>query len=532
MSDKLNEKLDKIEKTKEVRSLVIKALGAYKRGNLDESAMYYEKAAKISEKLGHDDLARAYRKKSKGMKDKDKKIEKKLDEKEKQSIDMLKEADELIEKGKFGKAAEIFEEAASIAPQDRAIEYKREANELFKKEKEMQILKENVKRKTESKDQYLGTLDMVKSSVKEGKIDNAIHYIEKAIAIAKELGKDEEVEQLRSQAKELKKRQIKEKEEEKEYKKKRGYSERGEIVEVYTETLSKLKNALSAKDYQKAFDLYIEAANLALQMGEPDRAELFRTKAEELKEEVVKQQEITKLNKRRKELKDKIDKLDEKKNTDELILYYTELIGALAELGETENIKKYDKKIEKLKLISERSKLEKEAKEAADEKNFERALSLFRKAAKISVELNDETNYSDKIQELKEKSEKVTSQRNLIDKRSVAVANAKRLLEENKYEEAVEQYNIAAKNSDELGDKEIAQSYRETARRLDKDREIITEKEKFIRDAEKAIKEKNYQLASDYFNQAAKFCEKISEIEEAEKFKKKAEIILELSKIE
>jgi hypothetical protein len=528
----LNDRLDKIEKTKKVRSLIIKALGAFKRGNIEESALFYEEAADISESLGHDDLAKQYKEKAKSMRTKGEVIEKKLDEKEKESIDMLQEADKFIKTGEFGKAAKIFEEAADLAPSDRAVEYKREANELFKKEKEMDIIRQSLKMKEDSKAKYLELLEQIKTSVKNKDVGAAIKYIEKAIVLAKELDKDDEVEQLRNQAHELKKKQIDDIEKEKESGEKKSYSERGEIVEDYTQILTDLKEALSDNNYKLAFELYIKAGDLALKMGEPGRADLFRKKAEELKDEVIKQEQIEKLNSRVKELQDKIDKLDEKRNTDELILYYTELIGALAELGKTNDIETYDKKIETLKQFKKRSELETDAKKAADEKNYEKALLLFRQAAKISVDLGDNISYSDQIDKIKDKAEKVSTQRSLIDRRSIAIANAKKYLDENDYDKAVKEYQEAASISNELGDVEIAQSYRETAERLDKDREIIQEKNKFLKEAEQAIKEKNYELASDYFQQVAKFCEKISELDEAEKYRKKAKIILELSEID
>ncbi|MHA1253479.1 MAG: hypothetical protein ACTSRP_26120 [Candidatus Helarchaeota archaeon] len=45
MTDDLKDRINKIELTKEVRTLVIKALGAYKRGEINEAALYYEEAA-------------------------------------------------------------------------------------------------------------------------------------------------------------------------------------------------------------------------------------------------------------------------------------------------------------------------------------------------------------------------------------------------------------------------------------------------------------------------------------------------------
>ncbi|MHA1269212.1 MAG: hypothetical protein ACTSPY_05435 [Candidatus Helarchaeota archaeon] len=530
MSDDLKERLNKIELTKEVRTLIIKALGAYKRGEISESVMYYEKAAEISEKLGHEGLAKQYREKALSMKNKDMIIEKKIDEKEKLSIEMLDKAEEYIGKGEFGKAAKIFEEAAEIAPKDRAVEYKREANELFKKEREMEIIRNTLKLKEKSKNEYSELLEKIRASIQNGDVDGAINSIEKAIAIAKELGKEEDIEKLRDQALDLKRKHVKDIEEEK--KEKKGLSERGELVEEYTKVLTQLKHALENNNYKLAFDLYIKAGNYALQMGEPDRAELFKKKAEELKDEVVKQEKLQKLNNRKIELENKIKGLNENDNPDELILYYTELIGTLTELEETSSIKEINEKIENIKLIKKRSELEEQAKKAADEKNYERSLTLFREAAKISMKLGDNKTYSQDINKIKNKVEQVSTQRSLIDRRSIAIANAKKYLEENNYDKAIREYEEAAKVSEELGDIEIAQSYRETANRLDKDREIIQEKNKFIKEAEQAIKDKNYELASNYFNQVAKFCEKISELKEAEKYRKKAKIILELSKIE
>ena len=278
--------------------------------------------------------------------------------------------------------------------------------------------------------------------------------------------------------------------------------------------------------------MYIKAGNLALQMGEPDRAELYRKKAEELREEVAKQEEKEKLLKRKEELLNNIDKLDEKRSPDELILYYTELIDTLYDLGETNEVQTYKNKIEKLKLIKERQDLENQAKEALDEKNFERGLKFYKEAAKISLKLGDNITYSDEIKDIETKVEKVSMHRSLIDNRSIAIANAKKFMDENNYDAAIKEFKEAARISDELGEIEIAQSYRETAERLNKDRDIIKEKNKFIKEAEEAIKEKNYKLASDYFEQAAKFCEKLSELKEAEKFRKKAKVISELAKID
>ncbi|MHA1753697.1 MAG: hypothetical protein ACTSYZ_15130 [Candidatus Helarchaeota archaeon] len=530
MSDELKEKLNKIELTKEVRTLVIKALGAYKKGDLNEAAVYYEKAAEISNKLGHPDLADQYKGKAASLRTGEKTIETKLNEKEKHSIEMLSKAEEYINKGEFGKAAVVFEKAAEMAPKDRATEFRREANELFKKEKEMESIRTTIRIREESKNRYSELLEKIKDSIKKGDVDNAVNYIEKAIAIAKELGKKNDIEKLREQALELKKSKIEKMETEK--KEKKGFSERGEIVEEYTKVLEELKKALTTNNYKLAFEMYIKAGNLALQMGEPDRAELYRKKAEELREEVAKQEEKEKLLKRKEELLNNIDKLDEKRSPDELILYYTELIDTLYDLGETNEVQTYKNKIEKLKLIKERQDLENQAKEALDEKNFERGLKFYKEAAKISLKLGDNITYSDEIKDIETKVEKVSMHRSLIDNRSIAIANAKKFMDENNYDAAIKEFKEAARISDELGEIEIAQSYRETAERLNKDRDIIKEKNKFIKEAEEAIKEKNYKLASDYFEQAAKFCEKLSELKEAEKFRKKAKVISELAKID
>ena len=531
MTDDLKDRINKIELTKEVRTLVIKALGAYKRGEINEAALYYEEAAKLSEKLGHNNLAEQYRARVQSLKNKDRTIEQKISEKEEKSINMLSKAEEHIKKGEFGKAAKIFEEAAEIAPIDRAAEYRREANELYKKEREMEAIRNTIKLKEESKKKYAELLEKIKTNIDNGNIDAAVTYIEKAIAIAKELGKEDAVEKLRQEALNLKRQQIKKKEEV--TKEKKGDDDRGSIVEEYTNTLSKLKDALTSNDFKNAFKLYLKAGELALQMGEPDRAELYRKQAEELKEKVKQQEEKEKLLKRKQELEDKIKKLNEKVQYDELIIYYTELIATLIDLNEPEDeVNKYKNKIEQLKLVKKRSELEEQAKKAVDEKNFEGALQLFKEAAKISLKIGDNYTYSTEIEKIKAKVEEVSTHRELIDERSIAIANAKRYLEEGKYDEAINEYKKAAQISEQLGEVEIAQSYRETAKRLDKDREIIEEKNKFIKDAEQVIKEKNYQLASDYFNQVAKFCEKLSEMKEAEKYRKKAQIILELSKIE
>ena len=64
--------------------------------------------------------------------------------------------------------------------------------------------------------------------------------------------------------------------------------------------------------------------------------------------------------------------------------------------------------------------------------------------------------------------------RSLIDNRSIAIANAKKFMDENNYDAAIKEFKEAARISDELGEIEIAQSYRETAERLNKDRDKIT----------------------------------------------------------
>jgi len=221
------------------------------------------------------------------------------------------------------------------------------------------------------------------------------------------------------------------------------------------------------------------------------------------------------------------------KDNEQIIANYEEVLKTYEELNDNEGLEEVQKNYKKTQKIGERKKSLIDASEAMEQGNNLDALEHFQKALKISMELNEKTKaegFRKIIDELKGKVDKVTRNRMMIEQRAEILARTKTALKEPSpnISRVVEDYNEAARISFELGENDIAESYLETANRIESNKDLIIERESFIKDAEDALKEKKFMMASNYYFQASKFSEKLGEHELAEKYEKKAKALQDL----
>jgi len=524
--------LNKMKISKKIRESLIKADGSFKQNRLEEAARFYEEAAKLAQSIGHNQIAQDYLKKASELKQLGSleveseptfESEQLSQDSEKEFLDL---ADKEIIAGNYGAAAKIYEEAARKIP-EKSEALLNEAVNLRNKEKNIYITKKETQRKADSMQDYESVLEQIKSALENNQYQELSSLYGRAAVLAERVGRRAEAGEYRKAAIEAKRKVIAGR---------RGEPKDGRLrlVERYTEVLQQLKQFLDDKKWSEAAEKYLEAAKLSQDMEEFDRAKLYKEKAEELKNKIAEEEKTTSLRERRLNLLNEIESLDLENDNEEIILKYDEVLKIYEELDDNEGLEEVQKNYKKAQKINERKKSLIEANEAMEQGSNLDAIGHFEKALKISMELNEKTKaegFRKIIDELKGKVDKVARNRMMIEQRAEIIARCKAALKEPapNISRIIEDYNEAARISFELGENDIAESYIETANRIEENKDLIIERENFIKDAEEALKEKNFMMASNYYLQASKFSEKLGEHELAEKYEKKAKALQDLA---
>jgi len=523
--------VDKMKITKKIRESLIKADEAVKQSRLEEAAGFYEEAAELAQSVGHIQIAQDYLKKASELKQSENvKVEVESEvEPDVLSHDSENEYVELADKeiaaGKYGAAAKIYEEAARKLP-GKSGELIAEAVNLRKKEKDFYVAKKETQRKADSMQDYETVLEQIKTALENNQYQELAQLYGRAAVLAERLGRRNEAGEYRKAAIEAKRKIIA-------GMKTAPKEGRIQLVKQYTEILNQIKQSIDEKNWSAAAKQYMEAANLASDMEEFDRAKLYKEKAEELKGKALSTEKEIDLRESRSNLLKEIESLDLEKDNEQIIANYEEVLKTYEELNDNEGLEEVQKNYKKTQKIGERKKSLIDASEAMEQGNNLDALEHFQKALKISMELNEKTKaegFRKIIDELKGKVDKVTRNRMMIEQRAEILARTKTALKEPSpnISRVVEDYNEAARISFELGENDIAESYLETANRIESNKDLIIERESFIKDAEDALKEKKFMMASNYYFQASKFSEKLGEHELAEKYEKKAKALQDL----
>lgn len=502
----------------------MKADTAVKANKLDEAVDAYKEAAELAEGLGHHTIAQDYIKKANDLKPGTPEIEPEVISQEPENK-FVELAEKAASAGNFGEAAKFYEEGARHLPANSE-NFLKEAAILRNKEKEMYVAKKELQRKTDSMQDYEQTLVQIKDALQKNQNQELVTLYGRAAVLAEKLGKRTEAGEYRKAAIDVKRKVISEMKDTKEG--------RVQLVKQYTEILQEIKQFLDEKKWNEAAEKYMDAAKLADDMEEYDRAKLYKQKAAELKNQAQGLEKEISLKEKRLNLLKEIKSLDLEKDNEQILANYTEVLKTYEELKDKEALEEVQKDFRKAEKIGERKKSLVEANAAMEQGNHINALEQFQRALRISIELNEQTKaegFRKIIDELKNKVDKVARNRMMIEQRADILAKAKSALKDPTPNIAriAEEYREAARISFELGENDLAQSYIETAKRVESNKDLIIERENFIKEAEAALKEKKFMMASNFFQQAAKFSDKLGEHELAEKYGKKAKALKDLA---
>ncbi len=517
---------EKMRISKEIRENVIKAEQSIKDKNLLDAAKYYESASNLSKSLGHTEIAQDYLKKALELREE-------IGEAPIASVKtqdplqiVINMADKAITAGNFSEAARIYEEAARKYP-DQAKKLLAEALSLRNKEKDMVVTKKEIIRKAESAEAYESTLEQIKMAEQKGEYLELVTLYGRAAVLAERSGRREQAGEYRKAAIEAKRKASREMRAE-------SKGERRNLVQEYTDILKQIKMDLDDKNWREAAEGYLTAAKLAIELEEYERAKTYKEKAAQYQEQAASEEYLLELRQKRKQILAETKNLDIEKDTDKMSKNYEDIIRISKELGIVEGLEEVNKDLNKIQKIKRRKKILQEANDAIEKNDHLQALELFQKALRISMDLNEPTKvegFRRVIEELKGKVDKVSRDRRIIEERAELITEAKAAFKEDppNIEKAIDNYKEAARISIELGEDEVAQAYLQTAKRVEEDQGLILERENFAKDAEAAIKEKKYLMASDYFLQAAKFSRKLGDEEEADNYEKKSKALKDLA---
>lgn len=261
-------------------------------------------------------------------------------------------------------------------------------------------------------------------------------------------------------------------------------------------------------DFITASKKFEEAAKLSKQLAEKDRMRTFRAMAEQMQELEIKRREENKLTKIREQVQgersSKLALAEQNKlegRFREAAAIYEECAALSKEMREEERAKEFlamakeikDKEFELVKKWkqdkerrlkeADRAKILTQAESAIDSDNYDAAAALYKKAAEISKMLEEEDkarifikraeeilviekNLKKRLAEEKEK-RKMQEKRALLEsERSQAITKAEQAMERGDFKSAAKFYEIAGDSSSELAEKDIAQEFKATAKKI------------------------------------------------------------------
>ncbi|TFF90738.1 MAG: hypothetical protein EU548_01510, partial [Promethearchaeota archaeon] len=280
------------------------------------------------------------------------------------------------------------------------------------------------------------------------------------------------------------------------------------LQEQRKNVVEEAEGAKEAGDYISASKKFEEAAALSKQLAEKDRMRTFRAMAEQMQELEIKRREEDKLYKIREELQAQrsaklaqAEQLKLEGKFREAAKVYEECAELSQEMKEEERAKEFlamakeirDKEFELVKKWkqekerrlkeAERAKVLSQAESAVDNDDYGTAAQLYKKAAEISKMLEEEDkakifikraeeilviekNLKKRVAEEKEK-RKMQEKRALLEaERSESITKAEKAMEKGDFKSAAKFYEIAGDISSELAEKDIAQEFKATAKKI------------------------------------------------------------------
>ncbi|GAB4305679.1 MAG: hypothetical protein Kow0069_01800 [Promethearchaeota archaeon] len=278
--------------------------------------------------------------------------------------------------------------------------------------------------------------------------------------------------------------------------------DRRKAVVEEAESLKEQGNFIEAS---KKFE---EAAQLSKELAEKDRMRTFRAMAKQMQDEELRRREEAKINELRKTLEVERRKLLARAETEKkegkfraAAKTYEEAASLSQQMKEEDRAKEFlrmakdirDREIELLKKWeqdkernlkeAQQMKVLSQAEEAIDQDNYQQAAQLYEEAAKISRDLGQqdraqiflnrareirdiERDLKKRIAEEEKRRELEARRRLLEDERDQAIQKAEKAMESGKFKEAAKWYEVAGVSSSELGDKDIAQEFKATAKKI------------------------------------------------------------------
>ncbi|MGQ4874699.1 MAG: hypothetical protein ACP6IY_11575 [Promethearchaeia archaeon] len=266
--------------------------------------------------------------------------------------------------------------------------------------------------------------------------------------------------------------------------------------------------AKEAGDYILASKKFEEAALLSKQLAEKDRMRTFRAMAEQMQELELRRREEDKLLKVREQLQaqrsaklaeaeqmklkgdfkaaadiyEECAKLSQEMKEEERAKEFLAMAKEIRE-KEFELVKKWKQERERKEKELQRAEVLQNAEDALDRDDFSTAAKLYKKAAEISKMLEEEDkakifikraeeilimekNYKKRKAEEEEK-RRMQEERALLEaQRSEAITHAEKAMERGKFKDAAKYYEIAGDVSSKLGEKDIAQEFKATAKKI------------------------------------------------------------------
>lgn len=263
-----------------------------------------------------------------------------------------------------------------------------------------------------------------------------------------------------------------------------------------------------AGDYIKASELFQEAAALSKQLAEKDRMRTFRAMAQQMQDMELKRRDDEKLEQIRNtlnierrrllaqaetlkkegkfrgaaEIYKNVAEVSKEMKEEERAKEFLAMANEIVE-KEFELTKKWKKDSEKNLKEADRAKVLTEAEKAIDDDNYKDAAELYEKAAQLSKGLNEEdkakifvnrakeirdieSNLKKRLAEEKKRREFEEKRAMLESERSQSIGNAEKSMEKGDFKSASKYYEIAGETSKELGEKDIAQEFKATAKKI------------------------------------------------------------------
>ncbi|MHA1265014.1 MAG: hypothetical protein ACTSRS_07225 [Candidatus Helarchaeota archaeon] len=354
------------------------------------------------------------------------KLEAERKELEEQRKKILADAEEYEAEADYANAGNLYQKAADISTKlgekDRSKIFAEKVKEMRKKEIEFRKAQEIERRKEEVEKERDELLEQADIAIQEGRFDDAIRNYEHAINLSNQIGDKDFVKQYTVTLKEIREKKaelIRRFESEKEIRKLE--AERREI-------LRRAEDAVAKEDYLRASKLYKEAVALSDRMGQAERSEMFKARAQEMLE-----------------IAEDIKKREEEER-------------ARAEIER-----------KRIELEDKRAKALSRAEAALEKGQFKAAATAYETAAKLSLDLGEKevaTGFTAQARDIREKEPELKREfreekhrAEVRKKQEKLLAMADRFLEREEFLEASHIYVKVAEKSKDVGEKDRAKEF-------------------------------------------------------------------------